>query len=196
MTKYEQFQKKITELSLIKGEFSDVKGEWELAFTNLLDASADAESCICGQDTKVILQLKNKFTNNEIIVGNKCINHFNSEVKGVYRGIKHIMDDPYTHKPNLALINYAYSKGFISPQKRRFLRDIQKRNKLTDNQYDYLIKINDRLLYKLRFCKFLRYNKTDDRLNYLAEMVNKSSGAVFNPIVPKKFLGNKATTKY
>ena len=196
MNKYEEFKKNLFELSENKEDIAVTIREWELVSTNKLDDSLEAEKCFCGKETREIFRLKNKYTNNEITVGNKCINHFSKEVKGVYRGIKHLLDDPYNNKPNSALINYAYSKGFISPQRRKFLRDIRKLKFLSEAKVDRLIKLNDRLLYKLRFIKFCKFNKVYGRVDYLAYMVKRSSGAVFKPIIPKKFIGKKVTNEY
>jgi hypothetical protein len=127
-------------------EWDKAKKEWEIITITTIDDIYNYGACTCGKtNIKNIIQLLNKINNNELIVGNCCINRF-FEIKTankVFNAIK-------KNRINNFMIEDSYKKNVLNNWEYNFIKDIYKKKKLSDKQKLHYSKIKDKiiLLYK------------------------------------------------
>ena len=101
-------------------------------------------NCICGMPIHYNCLIRNKLNNNELIVGNVCVNKFiNNTYEFIVKGIIAVKNDSM---PNKSFINYCYGKGYIYENQKDFLLKIFGKKKLSDSQKSFKLKV----LYKLK----------------------------------------------
>lgn len=86
--------------------WKDAKQEWELKYIFYEEAN-----CVCGIDIMENCCISNRYTNVELIVGNKCIDHFQREDLSVPNAaracLKRLIKDPLNVKMNKQLLEVA-----------------------------------------------------------------------------------------
>ncbi len=123
--------------------FDEARTEWVLESIELSD---EFDSCPCGQDIKEHCYIRNTITGHQTYVGNVCINRFIGINTGnLFDGLRRIKENP-TANPNLAVIAYAESKGFLFDKEPGFLRKTSLKRILTAAQKAWKEKINRRIL--------------------------------------------------
>lgn len=139
---FERLKEHILSLSVSKN-FEVAKTEWSL---HSIEVSEEMDSCPCGQDIKEHCYIENNKNGNTTYVGNVCINRFlNISTGTLFDGLKRIKKDIYAN-PNLALIEYAKSKGYLFDKDYDFLIGTMKKRNLSDKQRQWKEKINNRIL--------------------------------------------------
>lgn len=139
---FERLKEHILSLSVSKN-FEVAKTEWSL---HSIEVSEEMDSCPCGQDIKEHCYIENNKNGNTTYVGNVCINRFlNISTGTLFDGLKRIKKDIYAN-PNLALIEYANSKGYLFDKDYNFLIGTMKKRNLSDKQRQWKEKINNRIL--------------------------------------------------
>ncbi|HGV9341538.1 TPA: hypothetical protein ACNOH3_003244 [Enterobacter hormaechei] len=139
---FERLKEHILSLSVSKN-FEVAKTEWSL---HSIEVSEEMDSCPCGQDIKEHCYIENNQNGNTTYVGNVCINRFlNISTGTLFDGLKRIKKDIYAN-PNLALIEYANSKGYLFDKDYDFLIGTMKKRNLSDKQRQWKEKINNRIL--------------------------------------------------
>ena len=144
MSSREKLEKEIIKLSN-SSEYNIARLEWRVKTVFL---SNDWSNCICGQDIKEVCELVNKHNNNSTQVGNICVNNFMQiDTGNLFPGLKRIIKDPKNAKPNIDVIEYASSKGFLHKETEiKFLLDIKNKRILSEKQSSWLSKINKRII--------------------------------------------------
>lgn len=123
--------------------FEAARTEWVL---ELIEVSDEFDSCPCGQEIKEHCYIRNTVTGNETYVGNVCVNRFIGIKTGnLFDGLRRIKENPSAN-PNLAVIAYAESKGFLFDKESEFLRATTRKRILTIRQKAWKEKINRRIL--------------------------------------------------
>lgn len=140
----ENLKKHILPLSQEKIDFNIAKLEWELDHIKFTE---EMGKCPCSHVIREHCYIRNKLNHNMTHVGNECIKKFmNMDTGTLFSGFRRINSDQ-TAKPNKALIDYAYQKGYLQDNQHRFLLDIKtKRIPLTEKQKDWLRFINNKIL--------------------------------------------------
>lgn len=124
--------------------FEAAKLEWKLDHVVVTE---EYGSCPCGKEIKEHCYLKNEKNGKETHVGNECVKKFmNINTGTLFSGFKKIQANQ-TAKPNAALIEYAYERGYLYDNQYEFLLDIKnQRRALTENQANFLRKINWKII--------------------------------------------------
>ena len=138
-----QFFSKILELSEAE-DWDDAVTEWQLKETYL---TMYPDTCICGHfPINEICIVRNKLTGNVATVGNSCVKKFlNLPSDEIFTPINRIQKNIYA-SVNKAMLNRAFSKGWISDWDYGFYNSIMKKKKLTDSQLEYKVGINRKIL--------------------------------------------------
>lgn len=123
--------------------FEAARSEWVL---DSIEVSDEFDSCPCGQDIKEHCYLRNTVTGHQTYVGNVCVNRFIGIDTGtLFDGLRRIKENPAAN-PNLAVIAYAESKGFLFDKEPQFLRSTVRKRTLSSAQKAWKEKINRRIL--------------------------------------------------
>lgn len=123
--------------------FEAARSEWVL---DSIEVSDEFDSCPCGQDIKEHCYLRNTVTGHQTYVGNVCVNRFIGIDTGtLFDGLRRIKENPAAN-PNLAVIAYAESKGFLFDREPQFLRSTVRKRILSSAQKAWKEKINRRIL--------------------------------------------------
>ena len=130
----------------VSSEFDVARTEWDLVS---VEVSEEWASCPCGKDIKEHCYIRNRLTKQETYVGNVCISRFmNIDTGSLFDGIKRIAKDPRAN-PNDAVIEYAYSQGFLHGEREyNFLKQTKNKRKQSEAQLAWKEKINRRILSK------------------------------------------------
>jgi hypothetical protein len=136
----------ILSLSRARG-FSSACAEWDLAG---IEVSEEFDNCPCGQQIKEHCFIRNRVTGHETFVGNVCVNNFmGMSTSTLFDGLKRVRDD-HNARPNEALIEHAFAKGYLYGETEyEFLDGIKRKRKLSPAQLGWLHKINRRILGKI-----------------------------------------------
>jgi hypothetical protein len=125
--------------------FEAARIEWVLEF---VEVSEEFDSCPCGQEIKEHCYIRNTVTGYQTYVGNVCVNRFiGIDTGNLFDGLRRIKDDPRANA-NLAVIDYAESKGFLFDKEPDFLRSTVRKRNLSAAQKAWKEKINRRILNK------------------------------------------------
>jgi hypothetical protein len=118
--------------------------EWDLV---AVEISEEWDNCPCGQDIKEHCYISNRITGNSTYVGNVCINRFiGIDTGNLFDGLRRLAKDPLAN-PNIAVIEYAYERGFLFSEKEySFLKQIARKRSLSQAQTDWKRKINRRIM--------------------------------------------------
>jgi hypothetical protein len=123
--------------------FEAARSEWVL---DSIEVSDEFDSCPCGQDIKEHCYLRNTVTGHQTYVGNVCVNRFiGIDTGSLFDGLRRIKEDPAAN-PNLAVIAYAESKGFLFDKEPEFLRATVRKRILSAAQKAWKEKINRRIV--------------------------------------------------
>lgn len=123
--------------------FEAARTEWVLECIEITD---EFDYCPCGQEIKEHCYIRNKVTGHKTYVGNVCVNRFiGIDTGNLFDGLRRIKENP-TANPNLAVIAYAESQGFLFDKEPRFLRETALKRVLTAPQKAWKEKINRRIL--------------------------------------------------
>lgn len=142
---FERLRDHILPLSLAN-TFEAAKTEWVL---ESVEVSEEFDSCPCGQEIKEHCYIRNTLTGHQTYVGNVCVNRFIGIDTGtLFDGLKRIKDDPNAN-PNLAVIVYAETKGFLFDKEPEFLRATARKRKLSIAQKAWKVKINRRIVNQI-----------------------------------------------
>lgn len=141
----------ILSLSENKNDFDKARKEWKLSWVYYTE---HIETCPCGVAIKEHCVLQNIQNKRETYVGNVCVYKFIkiAEAKSIFTSLRNIKKatDTSVRKPNAALIEYAYKKGYLyDVRERNFLKKIKKKRKLSPAQKGWLRKINRRIIKKI-----------------------------------------------
>ena len=140
---FERLKEHILPLSA-SNVFDVARTEWDLVAVEL---SEEWDNCPCGQDIKEHCYIRNRITGQSTYVGNVCINRFiGIETGNLFDGLRRIAQDTHSN-PNLAVIEYAYEKGFLFGEKEyNFLKQTARKRNLSPAQSAWKAKINRRIL--------------------------------------------------
>lgn len=123
--------------------FEAARSEWVL---DSIEVSDEFDSCPCGQDIKEHCYLRNTVSGHQTYVGNVCVNRFiGIDTGSLFDGLRRIKEDPAAN-PNLAVIAYAESKGFLFDKEPEFLRATVRKRILSAAQKAWKEKINRRIV--------------------------------------------------
>lgn len=139
----ENLSKHIVERS-VSEDFMVAKEEWEL---DRIKITKEFGKCPCGHAIKEHCYIKNKLNHNMTHVGNECIKKFmRMDTGNLFSGLQRINKNQ-TAKPNSAVIDYAYGRGYLQENQHQFLQQIKsEKRKLTDKQKGWLEFINNKIL--------------------------------------------------
>jgi hypothetical protein len=135
---------KVHILSLSRAStFEAARSEWVL---DSIEVSDEFDSCPCGQDIKEHCYLRNTVTGHQTYVGNICVKRFiGIDTGSLFEGLRRIKEDPVAN-PNVAVIAYAESKGFLFDKEPEFLRATVRKRILSAAQKAWKEKINRRIV--------------------------------------------------
>lgn len=123
--------------------FEVARTEWVL---DAVEVSDEIDSCPCGQVIKEHCYLRNTVTGHQTYVGNVCVNRFiGIDTGALFDGLKRIRANP-TANANIAVIDYAESRGFLFDKEPDFLRSTARTKILSPAQKAWKEKINRRIL--------------------------------------------------
>ncbi|MGL1053832.1 hypothetical protein ACSTD8_22120 [Vibrio vulnificus] len=142
---------KLTEeiIKLSQSQLWDVaKSEWILY--EIYEAD-EPERCLCGHFPIIeICNLKNKLNFNYATVGNCCVKKFiGLPSDKIFQAIKRVRKDD-EKSLNAEAITHAYDKGWINDWEKSFYLDVMRKRKLTPNQLNKKIQINNKLANKMK----------------------------------------------
>lgn len=139
---FERLQAHILPLSAAP-TFDIARTEWVLEH---VEVSEEVDHCPCGQEIKEHCYIHNKVTGRRTYVGNVCVNRFLGIDTGtLFDGLKRIKADPQANA-NLAVIEYAETRGYLYDKEPAFLRGTLLKRKLSPGQTAWKEKINRRIL--------------------------------------------------
>lgn len=128
----------------VSNDFITAKEEWQLDHIKI---TKEFGKCPCGHAIKEHCYIRNNLNNNMTHVGNECIKKFmKMDTGNLFSGL-HRINKNQTTKPNSAVIDYAYGRGYLQENQHQFLQQIKsKRRQLTDKQKEWLQFINNKIL--------------------------------------------------
>jgi hypothetical protein len=107
--------------------------EWELNHVYICDKYGD-ENCICTHEIQEVCVVKNKINDNELHIGNCCINKFNiAGGKNTTKAISLLKKN----KVNSSSINLWFELKMIDEWERDFLMQLRRTRLLTEKQHYY-----------------------------------------------------------
>ena len=128
--------------------------EWDLDYIEHLEHGEDSETCLCHHHPiREVCHIVNDENGNTAIVGNCCVKKFEGDTafKGTHKifdALKRIRED-IDSSANKKLINYAYDKDIFSERDRDFYLDIWRKRNLSDAQYAWKIRLNQKIIAEL-----------------------------------------------
>lgn len=133
--------------------WTQAKLEWELDYIYFED---EPETCLCGKTPIIeVCVLKNRRNGNNATVGNVCVKKFiGLPSNNIFQAVKRISED-IEKSLNLETINYAHNRKWISEKDFNFYSDIWRKQKLSPKQMNWKVKINQRILSKIRAARRL-----------------------------------------
>ncbi|VVE64584.1 hypothetical protein PCA31118_01654 [Pandoraea captiosa] len=139
---FERLKEHILSLSQAS-TFEAARSEWVL---ESIEVSEEFDSCPCGQEIKEHCYLRNKVTGKMTYVGNVCVNNFiGIDTGNLFDGLRRIKSD-INANANLAVIEYAESKGYLFDKEPAFLRSTARKRNLSAGQKSWKEKINRRII--------------------------------------------------
>lgn len=97
-----------------------------------------------------ICNLKNKLNSNYATVGNCCVKKFiGLPSDKIFQAIKRVRKDD-EKSLNAEAITHAYDKGWINDWEKSFYLDVMRKRKLTPNQLNKKVQINNKLANKMK----------------------------------------------
>ena len=140
----------ITEiLKLSKSEnWFRARREWEVCGTYETDIP---ETCLCGHyPIRNVCMIENSVTGVTTRVGNCCVNKFMKEdVAPIMRAIIRVKAD-HEKALNIDTVVFARKKNWINDWEYNFLIETSRKRSLTQKQLDMRIKLNNKILGKLK----------------------------------------------
>ena len=146
----QRFFSRILELSFCEN-WQDAKDEWEYLYSDEIHGS----ECICGHPITEVCTVHNKFTGHTVEVGNCCVKKFMADTSLAGRAnrdfkiIKGIQRNPIYSIQDSTFLIECVSDGTISENSYRFYRDINRKRKLSPQQYKWKYDINLAILNKI-----------------------------------------------
>ncbi|MGR2681319.1 hypothetical protein [Chromobacterium haemolyticum] len=142
---FEKLKDHILPLSMAK-TFDIARREWIL---EAVEISEVFDSCPCGQTIKEHCYLRNTVTGHRTYVGNVCVNRFIGIDTGtIFDGLRRIKENPSANA-NLAVIEYAETRGFLYAKEPGFLRSTALKRNLSAAQKAWKERINRRILNQI-----------------------------------------------
>lgn len=128
--------------------WEQAKSEWKL---NYIERSEEPLTCLCGHyPINELCYMINSVNNNETIIGNVCVTKFlNIDSESLFSALRKIYKDN-TKPISSELAKYALENELINNWEYSFSIDTKSKRKLTDNQLQKRIQINNKLIYKIR----------------------------------------------
>lgn len=146
MSEY-RLSKEIIALSKSKN-WEQAKREWELVEVFEEDVPG---TCLCGHFP--IIEnciISNRETNNNATVGNCCVKKFlNLPSDDIFKSIKKVRKDE-TASMSGSTIDFANEKGWITDWEYNFYCDIFRKRSLSDRQIYYKVKVNQKIMGRLK----------------------------------------------
>jgi len=125
------------------------KEEWQLdsiGWANL----QDGKKCLCGHPICELCYITNKFNNNNLLVGNVCVNNF-FEISSnlIFTSTKRVYKD-VAKSFNVYTLEYCSDRNFINDWEYNFLLDTKSKRKLSDKQLSKRKYINTKIINKFK----------------------------------------------
>jgi hypothetical protein len=140
---FERLREHILPLSRSR-TFEAARTEWILESVEISD---EFDSCPCGQEIKEHCYIRNTATGHQTYVGNVCVNRFiGIDTGNLFDGLRRIREN-LAANPNLTVIAYAESRGFLFDRESDFLRATARKRFLTPAQKAWKERINRRILH-------------------------------------------------
>ncbi len=123
-------------------EWEEAKTEWVIG--NIYEIEDDNfETCTCGHyPIKEVIQIRNRYNGNTIIVGNCCVNKFSMLSKNYSNFFHAIKKD----KVNLDVIEQGFKDSVINPWEYEFMKNVWRKKKFSPKQSRKYEELNARLL--------------------------------------------------
>lgn len=127
-------------------KWDEVKKEWKFVSVYF---SEEPQACLCGKfPIKEICILENIKNDNEVEVGNICVNKFlEIEAGFIVEGIKKLNKD-ISKSISKKLIKKIFDDGIINDWEHEFYNSIWRKRNLTEKQKNIKKKINKKVLTK------------------------------------------------
>lgn len=124
------------------------KLEWKL--DEIYEAD-EPRRCLCGHFPIIeTCILKNKVNSNPATVGNCCVKKFiGLPSDKIFQAIKRVRKDS-EKSLNVEAIDYAFNKHWINTWEKIFYLDVMRKRKLTVNQLQKKIQINEKLARNMK----------------------------------------------
>lgn len=124
------------------------KLEWTLAEVYESD---EPETCLCGHFPIIeICILTNRINHNTASVGNCCVKKFiGLPSDRIFQAVKKVRKSNESSL-NAEAIQHAFDKGWISEWEHTFYFDTMRKRKLSEKQLQIRIRINEKVLSKMR----------------------------------------------
>ena len=133
--------KKVIEKS-VANEWDDAKKEWKQRNIVHLQDGEESGECLCGKyPIRELVYLYNKLNQNEIIVGNCCINRF-FDIKDFNKVFRAISEN----RVNSFMIMDTFKKSKISEWEAKFMLQLWRKRNLSYKQHDLFEKIKIKIL--------------------------------------------------
>ena len=139
-------------LSLSNGsDWAEAVAEWEFIGIHFND---NLQTCLCGHyPIREVCRLANRETENEVEVGNCCVNRFTGlKSNKLFDALKRVSADIHASF-NIDSIRLAKRAGFIFKWERNFYSDIWRKRKLSPKQLAIKERINRKMLAQFQLCQ-------------------------------------------
>lgn len=148
MTNFEILCKEIKERSK-SSEWESAKLEWNVIDMEYVD---EPETCLCGHFPIVeVFTLENKYTGENIRIGNVCVNKFICKNKA-FDGYKRILKSKMA-SATMDLLKFARDKKVITVKDYEFYVSIIRKRVLSERQYKWKVDINLRIINHIKRVK-------------------------------------------
>ena len=134
--------KRVIEKSKSK-DWEEAKTEWVIGEIYEIEDEDHFETCTCGHyPIKEVIEIRNRYNGNSIIVGNCCVNKFSMLNKNYSNFFHAIKKD----KVNLDVIEQGFKDGIINSWEYEFMKNVWRKRKFSEKQSRKYEDINTRLL--------------------------------------------------
>lgn len=145
MANFDILCKEIKERSR-SNNWDEAKLEWNVVDMEFVD---EPEMCLCGHFPIVeVFTLENKYTGENVRVGNVCVNKFIHKNKA-FDGYKRILKSE-TASATMDLLQFARDKGIITVRDYDFYVSIIKKRVLSERQSKWKVDINLRIINHIK----------------------------------------------
>ncbi|WP_426131869.1 hypothetical protein [Pseudomonas sp. DWP1b1] len=128
--------------------WGEAKLEWKLH--NIYEAD-EFETCLCGHyPIKEVCVLQNSLNQNMATVGNCCVKKFIGLPSDlIFQAVKRVRKDG-EKSLNFEAIAHAHAKGWINDWEFKFSVDTMNKRKLTGNQLEKRMQVNQKMLNNMK----------------------------------------------